>query len=149
MFDVRVQAAAFDPGAELARLEAAGGGGVASFTGIVRGDGGLAELYLEHHPGMTEAAMTDIARAAAGRWPLLGLVLVHRHGGMAPGDRIVFVGTAARHRAAALEACAFLIDWTKTRAPFWKRERFTDGSGRWVEAVAADDEAAARWGVDP
>ncbi len=146
LFDVRVQADGFDPGAELARLEAAGGGGVASFTGIVRGEGGLIELFLEHHPGMTAAAMAEIAAQAAARWPLLGLVLIHRHGGLAPGERIVFVGTAARHRGAALEAAAFLIDWLKTRAPFWKRERFADGTTRWVEAAATDDAAAARWG---
>ena len=135
----------FDPGAELARLEAAGGGGVASFTGIVRGEGGLAALRLDHYPGMTERAMTAIADEAAARWPLLGLVLVHRHGELAPGERIVFVGTAARHRGAALEACGFLIDWLKTRAPFWKQERFADGSGRWVEPRADDDAAADRW----
>ncbi|QJU59575.1 molybdenum cofactor biosynthesis protein MoaE [Sphingomonas sp. AP4-R1] len=145
MISVRVQSEPFDPGVELAALEGLGGGGIASFTGVVRGDGGLVELLLEHHPGMTVSAMEAIAAEAAGRWPLLGITLIHRIGGLAPGERIVFVGTASRHRAAALEACAFLIDWLKTAAPFWKRERFADGGSRWVEARAEDDEAAARW----
>jgi molybdopterin synthase catalytic subunit len=147
MISVCVRAEPFDPGEELARLEALGGGGVASFTGIVRGEGGLVELHLDHHPAMTQAAMGDIAAEAARRWPaLLGITLIHRVGDLTPGDRIVFVGTASRHRAAALEACAFLIDWLKTAAPFWKRERFADGGSRWVEARAEDDAAAARWG---
>jgi molybdopterin synthase catalytic subunit len=142
---VRVQATPFDPGAELAMLEALGGGGVASFTGVVRGEGGLDELFLEHAPGMTERTMREIAETAGARWPLLGLTVIHRHGPLAPGERIVFVGTASRHRAAALEACAFLIDWLKTHAPFWKRERFADGTTRWVDARVEDDAAAARW----
>lgn len=146
MIEVSVQTGPFDPGVELARLETLGGGGLASFTGVVRGEGGLTELTLEHHPGMTRAAMEEIAAEAARRWPLLGIILVHRIGPMAPGERIVFVGTASRHRAAALESVAFLIDWLKTSAPFWKRERFADGTSRWVEARAEDDEAAARWG---
>ena len=145
MIDVRVQPGDFATGVELARLEAAGGGAVASFTGLVRGDGGLVELLLEHHPGMTERTLRDIADRAAARWPLAGLTLIHRCGPLVPGDRIVFVGTASRHRAAALDACAFLIDWLKTGAPFWKRERFADGSSRWVEARGEDDVAVARW----
>lgn len=142
---VSVDAADIDVGAELARLEALGGGGVASFTGVVRGGGGLTALELEHHPGITLAMMTRIAGEAAARWPLLGVTAIHRHGRLAPGDRIVLVAAASPHRAAALEATAFLIDWLKTRAPFWKKEHFADGSSRWVEARAADDEAAARW----
>lgn len=142
---VSVDAADIDVGAELARLEALGGGGVASFTGVVRGGGGLTALELEHHPGITLAMMTRIAAEAAARWPLLGVTAIHRHGRLAPGDRIVLVAAASPHRAAALEATAFLIDWLKTRAPFWKKEHFADGSSRWVEARAADDEAAARW----
>lgn len=145
MISVRVQDEPFDPSVELTALESLGGGGVASFTGLVRGDDGLEELMLEHHPGMTIAAMERIAEEAAERWPLLGIRIVHRYGAMIPGQRIVFVGTAARHRAAALEACAFLMDWLKTKAPFWKRERFVGGGSRWVEARAEDDEAAARW----
>lgn len=144
--DVRVQRERFDVAAELARLEALGGGAVASFTGIVRGGDGLVELMLEHHPAMTVAMLTDIAGEAARRWPLLGVTLIHRVGGLAPGEPIVLTATASPHRAAALESCAFLIDWAKTRAPFWKRERFADGASRWVEAREADDAAAARWG---
>ena len=146
MRDIRVQPGPFDPGAELARLEALGGGAVASFTGIVRGDGGLAELLLEQYPAMTGAALDAIVREAEARWPLLGIILIHRIGPLAPGERIVFVGTASSHRAAALESTAFLIDWLKTRAPFWKRERFADGRGSWVEAKREDDQAADRWG---
>jgi molybdopterin synthase catalytic subunit len=145
MIHVRVQRETFDVGAELARLEALGGGGVASFTGLVRGDRGLVELLLEQYPGMTEAALRGIAEDAGRRWPIAGLTLIHRHGPLGIGERIVFVGTASRHRAAALESCAFLIDWLKTGAPFWKRERFADGSTAWVEARGSDDAAAARW----
>ncbi|WP_174274511.1 molybdenum cofactor biosynthesis protein MoaE [Sphingomonas bacterium] len=147
MIRVCVQRESFAPGALLEELEAVGGGGVASFTGIVRGEGDLVELMLEHHPAMTASAMREIADRAAQRWPLLGVILVHRYGALVPGDRIVFVGVAARHRAAALESCAFLIDWLKTRAPFWKRERFADGRTRWIEPRAEDDRAAARWEV--
>jgi len=143
--DVRIQAEAFDPGMELARLEALGGGAVASFTGLVRGDDGLVEMLLEHHPAMTQKALEAIAAEAASRWPLAGVTLIHRYGPLHPGDRIVFVGTASSHRAAALESCAFLIDWLKTKAPFWKQERFADGAARWVEAKAEDDAATARW----
>jgi molybdopterin synthase catalytic subunit len=145
MIRVTLQPEPFDAGAELARLDGQGGGGVASFTGIVRGDGGLTELLLEHHPGMTLRMMQDLAADAEARWELLGVTLIHRHGVLRPGDPIVFVGTAARHRGAALDACASLIDRLKTQAPFWKRETFADGQSRWVEARAADDAAAARW----
>lgn len=142
---VRVQAADIDVAAELARLEALGGGGIASFTGVVRGGGGLQALELEHHPGMTAAMMNRIAAQAAARWPLLGVTAIHRHGLLPPGERIVLVAAASPHRAAALEATSFLIDWLKTRAPFWKKEHFADGTTRWVEARAEDDVAAARW----
>lgn len=145
MIDVRVQQASFDVGAELARLEALGGGAVASFTGVARDDDGLIELLIEHHPGMTGAALRGIADAAAARWPLIAIVLIHRYGALAPGARIVLVATAARHRAAALEACTFLIDWLKTDAPFWKRERFANGTTRWIEAKQDDGAAADRW----
>lgn len=144
--EVRVQAEGFDPGVELARLEALGGGAVASFTGLVRGDDGLVEMLLEHHPAMTLKALREIAEEAARRWPLAGVTLIHRFGPLRPGDRIVFVGTASARRAAALESCAFLIDWLKTRAPFWKQERFGDGIARWVDARAEDDAASERWG---
>ena len=146
---VRVETGDIDVAAELARLEALGGGGVASFTGIVRGGDGLTALELEHHPGITLSMMTQIAEQAAARWPLLGVTAIHRHGRLLPGDRIVLVASASPHRAAALEATAFLIDWLKTRAPFWKKEFFADGTSRWVEARAADDDAAARWSTKP
>ena len=142
---VRVETAGFDVGAELDRLERLGGGGIASFTGIVRGGGGLTALELEHHPGMTAAMMERIAAEAAARWPLLGVTAIHRFGRLVPGERIVLVAAASPHRAAALDATAFLIDWLKTRAPFWKKEYFSDGTSRWVEARAADDDAAKRW----
>ncbi|MBD3759495.1 molybdenum cofactor biosynthesis protein MoaE [Rhizorhabdus sp.] len=144
---VIVQTADIDVGAELARLEALGGGAVASFTGVVRGGGGLTALELEHHPGLTEAMMRKIAGEAARRWPLLGVTAIHRHGRLLPGQRIVLAAAASPHRAAALEATSFLIDWLKTGAPFWKKEYFGDGSSRWVEARADDDAAAARWGA--
>ena len=141
---VRVETDDFDVGAELARLEALGGGGVASFTGIVRGGGGLTALELEHHPGITRAMMTRIAEQAATRWPLLGVTAIHRHGRLVPGERIVLAAAASPHRAAALEATAFLIDWLKTRAPFWKKEA-TPAGERWVEAKTDVDAAKARW----
>jgi molybdopterin synthase catalytic subunit len=142
---VSIQHEVFDVGAELARLEAFGSGAVASFTGLVRGDGGLSALTLEHYPGMTEAALQRLAEAAKSRWTLDGVTIIHRIGAMTPGERIVFVGTASPHRAAALEACSFLIDRLKTEAPFWKQERFADGRVLWVEPRASDDDAAARW----
>ncbi|MBY8820876.1 molybdenum cofactor biosynthesis protein MoaE [Sphingomonas colocasiae] len=144
MITIAVGEADFDVAARLAELEAMGGGAVASFTGIVRGDGGLIALELEHYPAMTHEALTRLAEDAARRWPLLGIVLIHRVGRMAPGERIVFVGTASSHRAAALDACHFLIDWLKTEAPFWKKEHRADGS-TWVEARTADDAARDRW----
>jgi molybdopterin synthase catalytic subunit len=146
-FRIIVQQSDIDVGAELAQLESLGGGAVASFTGVVRGGDGLTALELEHHPQLTEAMMTRIAAEAAGRWPLLGVTAIHRHGRLTPGERIVLAAAASPHRAAALEATHFLIDWLKTGAPFWKKEYFADGSSRWVEARAADDEAAARWGA--
>lgn len=145
MKHIRVQTAAIDTGIELARLESLPGGAVASFTGLVRDDNGLVELELEHYPGMTEAALANLADTACARWPLLGVVLIHRVGPMRLGERIVLVGTASKHRAAALAACAFLIDRLKTDAPFWKREHFANGQSGWVEAKESDDDAAARW----
>lgn len=142
---VRVGAEDFDPAAELAGLEALPGGAVASFTGLVREDGGLAALHLEHYPAMTQRQIAQIVDEAAARWPLLGITVIHRHGTLPVGARIVFVGTASAHRTAALEACAFLIDWLKVSAPFWKRAIRRDGTGEWVEAIAADDHRAAAW----
>lgn len=145
MIRVSVQAEDFDPGAELAALEALGGGGIASFTGIVRADGDLRALHLDHYPGMTQAQLERIAAEAAERWPLIGLRVIHRHGTLPVGARIVFVGTASASRVPALEACAFLIDWLKVSAPFWKREIHADGSGGWVEAKGEDDRRAEHW----
>jgi molybdopterin synthase catalytic subunit len=144
---VRVQQAAFDLAAESAMLAAGRTdvGGMASFVGLCRADDGLAALTLEHYPGMTERAIQAIAAQAEARWPLTGCTVIHRVGRLPPGEPIVLVLTASAHRAAALEACAFLIDWLKTRAPFWKREEFADGRDRWVEAKAEDDLAASRW----
>lgn len=142
---VIVGEADFDPAAELAALEALGVGAVASFTGLVRSDDGVSALVLEHYPGMTEDALAALADAALARWRLQGVTLVHRVGALRPGDRIVFVGTASAHRAAALEACAYLIDRLKTDAPFWKRETLSDGQSRWVDARDSDDAAAGRW----
>lgn len=144
MSRISIQLGDFDPGAELAALESLGGGGVASFTGIVRGDGDLVALELEHYPAMTTAQVERIVAEACERWPLLGVRVIHRFGRLVPGERIVFVGTASRHRTAALEACAFLIDWLKSRAPFWKKEHFAERTA-WVDARAEDDEKAESW----
>jgi len=146
---VRVQSAPFDPGAEMAgfvrRCTEVDAGGIASFTGLVRGEGGLAALELEHFPGMTEQVLNLLAEEAMTRWALSGLVLIHRFGRMAPGETIVFVATAGRHRTEALEACTFLIDRLKTDAPFWKKEWHADGRHKWVEPKASDDRRADRW----
>lgn len=144
MRDIRVQQTDFDPGVELARLEALDVGAVASFTGLVRGDDGVRALTLEHYPGMTEKALAALAEAAASRWPLAGIIVVHRIGRLDRGARIVFVGTASAHRSAALDSCAFLIDRLKTDAPFWKSEDL-GAEQRWVAARAQDDHAARRW----
>jgi molybdopterin synthase catalytic subunit len=146
MIDVRIGTEVFDAGAEIDALGGEGIGAIATFIGIVRGDGGLTSLTLDHYPAMTERALRGLAGEAVARWTLNGVTIVHRVGTMAPGERIVFVGTSSPHRAAALDACAFLIDALKTRAPFWKREAFDDGRTGWVEAKEADDHATARWG---
>lgn len=134
-----------DIAAEMTRAEgAAGAGAVATFTGLVRADDSVGVLELEHYPGATEAALARVAEGAVARWSLGAATIVHRVGPMIPGERIVFVAAAAPHRAAALEACAYLIDRLKTDAPFWKREtRGTDA--RWVEARDTDTAAAERW----
>ncbi|WP_294320303.1 molybdenum cofactor biosynthesis protein MoaE [uncultured Sphingomonas sp.] len=146
MIRVVVQDAPIDLAAEHALAEAADAGAVATFTGLVRGDDGVTELALEHYPGATERALERLCEQAVERWTLAKAVIVHRVGPMVPGDRVVFVATTARHRGAALEACAFLIDRLKTGAPFWKRER-RGSEARWVEARESDDVAAARWGA--
>ena len=146
---IRVQTQAFDLGVEVAALTRGRTdiGGLGSFIGIVRDDPAraLLSLTLEHYPGMTEAAMAAIAAEASSRWSLLGCTLIHRVGRLELGADIVLVLAAAAHRGAALEATNFLIDWLKTRAPFWKAEQFADGQTRWVEAREADDKAASRW----
>ena len=147
MARILVQEAVFDLAAEHALLSEGRSdiGGIASFTGLCRADDGIAALVLEHYPGMTERALRQIAAEAEARWPLTGCTVIHRVGRIRPGEPIVLVLTASAHRTAALEACAFLIDWLKTGAPFWKREEFHDGRERWVEAKASDDAATARW----
>jgi molybdopterin synthase catalytic subunit len=149
---VRVQETDFDPGAEIAAATAGREdvGAVASFVGLVRGEGGgrrIRAMTLEHYPGMTEQELERIEAEARGRWPLQAVTIVHRYGRMVPGDRIVLVVTASAHRQAAFDACAFLMDWLKTKAPFWKLEETDDGAAEWVAAKAADDAAADRWAV--
>jgi molybdopterin synthase catalytic subunit len=145
---IRVQEQPFDVGAELTALSAGRHdiGAVASFVGLVRDVAGapVSAMTLEHYPGMTEKKLAEIEAEANARWPLQASLIVHRYGRMLPGEPIVLVATASAHRAAALEACAFLIDWLKTEAPFWKLEE-RSGEARWVEARASDDQAAARW----
>ena len=143
MIRISVQREPIDLAAELATLE---DGAVATFSGHVRADDGVTTLELEHYPAATEAALTRLAEEASMRWSLSAAVVIHRVGPMAPGERIVLVATASAHRAAALDACAYLIDRLKTDAPFWKRETVA-GTARWVEARANDDAAAAQWHV--
>ena len=145
---IRVQEAGFDLAAETAALSAGrvDVGGIASFVGLCRADDGLQALVLEHYPGMTERAVARIAAQACERWPLTGCTVIHRHGRILPGEGIVLVLAASSHRVAALEACAFLIDWLKTGAPFWKREEFAGGAERWVEARQEDEARSREWG---
>lgn len=146
MIRVVVQAGSIDVAAEAARLGVAGVGAVATFVGVVRPAApALVALTLEHWPGRTERALEEVAREAARRWKLGAIGVVHRHGRMAVGEVIVFVGAAGAHRAAALDAVAFVIDRLKTRAPFWKREEHAGGKTRWIDARADDDAADARW----
>lgn len=147
---VRVQEADFDPGVELERLTGGqtGIGGVTSFIGLVRdmaGDRSVSGMTLEHYPGMTEKMLERIEAEAHERWPLDASLIIHRVGPLQPGERIVMVATASAHRHAAFESCHFLIDWLKTKAPFWKAEHTTDGRDLWVEARESDEEASARW----
>lgn len=144
MIRILVSGDAIDLAAELAGVETQGAGAIATFTGLVRADDGVGALELEHYPGATEAALRGLAEQAGARWGLLSATIVHRVGAMRPGERIVFVGVSASHRAAALEACAFLIDRLKTDAPLWKRET-RGGEARWIEPRGSDDAAAARW----
>ena len=146
---IRIQREDFSVAEEVAALAAAGAevGAVVTFTGLCRDEGGrLKALELEHYPGMAEAEVERVVAEAARRWPLQGATVVHRFGTLAPGENIVLVATASTHRRAAFEAAEFLMDFLKTRAPFWKREHLADGTiGEWVEAKGEDDEAAERW----
>ena len=146
---VRVQQHDFDLSAEVAALRAgqAGVGAVASFVGTVRdsNDGsGVSTMTLEHYPGMTERALSDICERAKQRWRLLDTLVVHRVGELAPMDQIVLVVVISAHRGDAFAACEFIMDYLKTEAPFWKKEQTPDGA-RWVDARSSDDQAAARW----
>ena len=150
---IRVQQQDFDVGRELAQLAPAnaGVGGVCSFVGLVRdlndgagGTTGVRAMTLEHYPAMTERQLAAIEAEARARWPLEAVLIIHRFGRLEPGDNIVLVATASAHRDAAFDACRFLIDWLKTKAPFWKREETADGA-RWVEARDSDAAAAGRW----
>ncbi|ACL55772.1 molybdenum cofactor biosynthesis protein MoaE [Methylobacterium nodulans] len=145
-----IQSEPFDVAAEIAALSAAAGGragAVVTFTGLCRDEGGrLAALELEHYPGMAEEEVGRVLAQAAARWPLDAATVIHRHGLIRPGEGIVLVLTASAHRAAAFEAASFLMDYLKTRAPFWKREHLADGTvGGWVEATVQDEAAAGRW----
>ncbi|MDA4846982.1 molybdenum cofactor biosynthesis protein MoaE [Hoeflea poritis] len=146
---IRVQAEDFDQQEEINALTAGKCdiGAVVSFTGLCRDEAGtLAALELEHYPGMAEAQMRRIADEACERWPLDGVTVVHRFGKIAPGDNIVLVVTASRHRQAAFDSAAFLMDFMKSKAPFWKREIRKDGSeGAWVDARDTDHDALERW----
>jgi len=148
---IAVQSADFDPGVEIDRLHQTDSsiGAVATFVGLVRAhpdeDGAVTEMVLEHYPGMTEKALAKIVDEACARWPLAAVTVIHRVGPLRLGERIVFVGCASSHRAAAFAACEFLIDYLKTRAPFWKKETTASGESRWVAARASDSERAARW----
>lgn len=146
---VRVQLEDFDVQAESRQLTSGRRdvGALVSFTGLCRDEAGtLSALELEHYPGMAEAELSRIAGKAIERWPLTGLTVIHRYGKIPPGDNIVLVVAASSHRRAAFEAADFLMDYLKTRAPFWKKEHLVEGgTGTWVEAKAGDDKDAARW----
>jgi molybdopterin synthase catalytic subunit len=152
MTHIKVQTEDFDVGAEIAALTSGRTdiGGIGCFVGTVRDNAkgassAITGMALEHYPGMTERSIARIVAQAKERWPLLGCTVIHRVGELRPGENIVLVIAASAHRQAALDATAFLIDWLKTKAPFWKRETFTNGAGAWVDARDDDDAAAARW----
>ena len=145
--DIRVQDVAFDGGAELNvfTARASGAGAVVSFSGLVRDvTGGLRAMIIEHYPGMTEKALAEIAQQAVTRWALADVLVIHRFGRLAVGEPIMMVATAAPHRADAFAAAEFLMDYLKSRAPFWKKEETADGAD-WVAAKDADEDALKRW----
>lgn len=143
---VIVQEAGFDLGDEARAFAKAaeGAGAVVTFTGVVRGDGGMAAMEIEHYPGMTEKAIAGIVAQAMERWRLIDALVIHRHGRLAVGEAIMMVATAAPHRADAFAAAEFLMDYLKSRAPFWKKEIGPDGAA-WVAAKDADEAALTRW----
>lgn len=145
---IAVQSAPFDLGAEADAFAkgATGMGAVVTFTGVVRDrpGGGLQAMEIEHYPGMTEKALTKIAQDAVARWSLGDVLVIHRHGALTPGERIMMVATAAPHRVDAFEAAEFLMDYLKSRAPFWKKEIMANGS-EWVAAKDEDEAALTRW----
>lgn len=150
---VRVCREDFDAGAEVRALTAgrADIGAIVTFTGTVRGEAKgrpIVSMELEHYPGMTEAELARVEAEALARWPLDASLIVHRYGLLRPGDNIVLVVTASRHRQAAFEAAEFLMDFLKSRATFWKKETGVDGAGTWVDARESDETALARWGED-
>ncbi|SFL95998.1 molybdenum cofactor biosynthesis protein MoaE [Methylorubrum salsuginis] len=150
MNPVSIQSEPFDTAAEISSVEAAlmgRAGAVVTFSGLCRDEGGrLAALELEHYPGMAEAEIGRVVEAARERWPVQAVRVIHRHGLVRPGEGIVLVITASPHRKAAFAAADFLMDYLKTRAPFWKREHLADGTtGGWVEATQADEAAAEAW----
>lgn len=147
MSEIRIQREDFDPGVEIAALGdiAANVGAIASFVGLVRSDGGLVAMTLDHYPGFAEREIAAHVVEAKKRWPLLAVRIVHRVGRLTPKERIVFAGTASSHRQAAFEAAEFLMDYLKTRAPFWKLEERAQGAATWVEARQSDDDSVNRW----
>lgn len=144
---IRVQTEIFDPTHESASLLAGHSdvGAMASFIGMVRGDGGLRSLELEHYPGMTESMMTRIAESAATRFGLSGCTIIHRVGRLGVGAPIVLVICTAAHRGTAFQAVEFVMDWLKSRAPFWKKEEFSDGRTQWVQPREHDAQCLRRW----
>ena len=145
MVDVRVQQERFDAGAELNGFDPNGAGAVVTFTGLVRDvAGGLEQMLIEHYPAMTEKALREIAAEAEARWQLSNVLVIHRFGSLQPDEPIMMVATASRHRDAAFEAATFLMDYLKSRAPFWKKETTAAGEN-WVESTVKDEEALKRW----
>ncbi|MEP2988708.1 MAG: molybdenum cofactor biosynthesis protein MoaE [Parasphingorhabdus sp.] len=145
MIKVEVSADDFDAGYQISKLSALGGGAVASFIGLVRGDDDVEALELEHYPVMTQKTLRDIAETASDRWPLHGITIVHRVGKISLGEQIVLVCTCSDHRNAALDACSYIMDRLKTDAPFWKKQWFKGGRSEWVEERQSDLDAKCKW----